>query len=540
MKASEQQSITSVWMFSREYGRLAGAGGVKDVVSQLATSLARWNNRKVSVVLPCYGFMEPELLGFTRLRDPLYPDRFLEFDVAMDYADLERRERVGVWHGVQDRVHIYLLEAQRFLEKQGVYTYTREESQREPWKVMGQGHLDYFAMNVLLQKSGLDLLMLLEEKPQIIHCHDGHTAIVPALIRECSGYRNYFRDSAPLVTIHNAGVGYHQEVSDLPFVQAITGLPRRVIQNSLLEHSFDPFLAAAPYAAISTVSENYAHELQQTDADYLTGWLGHRLLDSGVVIVGITNGIDDEAFNPADPQKMDLAAGFTVGGTAEELSGKELCKEALLAELSLPPGDDEERIGFLSEDSARPLFSFIGRLSEQKGVDILIEAVQLFLDDEVEASVVCLGSGSEKLEQSLASVARDPRYQGQLCFLRAYNPQLANQIYAAGDFFVIPSRYEPCGLTDYIAQLFGNLPIVHHIGGLVKVVDGVTGFAYRENSPENLCEALHRALAAFSDRPRIREMQAAALEKIQDQHTWKRVMQDYVQLYKTCRADKKL
>ena len=155
-------------------------------------------------------------------------------------------------------------------------------------------------------------------------------------------------------------------------------------------------------------------------------------------------------------------------------------------------------------------------------------------------SVVCLGSGSEGLEQSLALVARDPRYQGQLCFLRAYNPKLANQIYAAGDFFVIPSRYEPCGLTDYIAQLFGNLPIVHHIGGLVKVVDGVTGFAYRENSPENLYEALHRALAACSDRPRIREMQAAALEKIQEQHTWKRVMQDYVQLYKTCRADKKL
>lgn len=112
----DQQLITSVWMFSREYGRLAGAGGVKDVVSQLSRALARWNQRKVSVVLPCYGFMKPEELGFTKLTDPLDPDRLLEFDVIMDYTDLERRERVGVWHRVQERVHIYLLEAQRFLE----------------------------------------------------------------------------------------------------------------------------------------------------------------------------------------------------------------------------------------------------------------------------------------------------------------------------------------------------------------------------------------------------------------------------------------
>ena len=541
MREGESQAITSVWMFSREYGRLAGVGGVKDVVSQLARALARWNNRTVAAVLPCYGFMDPESLGFSRLADPLHPDRLLEFDVSMDYTNLERRERVGVWYGMQERVHIYLLEAQRFLEKQGVYTYTREESQREPWKIQGQGHIDYFAMNVLLQKGGLDLLMLLEQKPQIIHCHDGHTAIVPAIMRECSGYRNYFRDTSALVTIHNAGVGYHQEVSDLPFVSAITGLPWRVINNSLLEHSFDPFLAAAPYAGISTVSENYARELQETDADYLTGWLGHRLLDGGVEIIGITNGIDTATFDPKDHQRMGIAAGFRVDGTAGELEGKLTCKKTLLDELSRPAEDqDEDRIGVLDLDAERPLFSFIGRLSEQKGVDILIEALELFLDDQVEASVVCLGNGLEAYERALSAVAQDPDYQGRLCFLRAYNPNLANQIYAAGDFFVIPSRYEPCGLTDYIAQLFGNLPIVHHIGGLVKVVDGVTGFAYHENSPEHLCEALHRARTVFDDKPRIRKMQTAALKKISDQHTWKRVMQDYVQLYKTCRVDRSM
>ena len=95
-------------------------------------------------------------------------------------------------------------------------------------------------------------------------------------------------------------------------------------------------------------------------------------------------------------------------------------------------------------------------------------------------------------------------------------------------------------MTDYIAQLFGNLPIVHHIGGLVKVIDGVTGFAYLENSPENLCQAMHRALATFQDKPLIRTMQREAVENIEQKHTWKRVMQAYVQLYKKCRADSRI
>lgn len=528
-------------MLSREYGSLAGAGGVKDVVSQLSTALAGANGRKVSVVLPCYGFMNPVKLGFKRLQDPLDPDRLLEFDVPMDYTDLERRERVSVWHSVLEGVHIYLLEAERFLEKQGVYTYSREEFQRESWKVQGMGHIDYFAMNILLQKAGLDLIMLLDEKPQVIHCHDGHTAVAPAIIRECPGYSNYFRDTASVVSIHNAGVGYHQEVSDLPFVRAITGLPWRVINNSLLEHSFDPFLAAAPYAAISTVSENYAHELQRTDADYLTGWLGHRLLDNGVNIVGITNGIDQHEFSPERSVAMGIAEGYVVDDKSDDLEGKRACKQDLMTFAAKTPGEDEEnRIGYLTQDYSVPLYTFIGRLSEQKGVDILIDAIRLFLDDDTDAAFVCLGSGGEALEAALADVARDDKYEGRVCFLRGYDPELANRVYAAGDFFVIPSRYEPCGLTDFIAQLFGNLPIVHHIGGLVKVIDGETGFAYHENSPEVLAEALHTARRVFDDKDKMRAMQTAAVGKIAKQHTWQTVMDSYVELYQAGRLNELL
>jgi starch synthase len=525
-------------MFTREYGHLAGAGGVKDVACQLSEALARWNNRKVHVVLPYYGFMDLEELGFTRLADPLFPDRALEFDVSMNYTARERVEQVKVWHTVLNKVNLYLVEAERYREKQGVYTYTKEEAQRESWKVQGTGHFDFFAMNILLQKAGLDLIMLLGQKPQIIHCHDGHTAVTPALMRECPGYRHYFRSTAAMVTIHNAGVGYHQEVSDLSFVQAITGLPRKVISESCLEHSFDPFLAAGKYATMTTVSENYARELQETNNDYLTGWLGHRLADNGVLIQGVTNGINPADFDPTRPEKINIPAGYDIWEDKPELPGKLACKQAMLDHLSPRPGEgDDNRAGYLTDDTTVPLYAFIGRLSEQKGVDILIEGVTLFLAGTARAQVVCLGSGGAREERALSNLARREEFVGRVCYLSGFDEQLANRLYAAADFLVIPSRYEPCGLTDFIAQLFGTLPIVHHVGGLVKVVDGKTGFAYVENSPENLAECMQRASVAFEDKETVRSMQRRALDKIETFHSWSKVMRSYVQLYKDGLAD---
>jgi len=523
-------------MFTREYGHLAGVGGVKDVTAQLSKTLARWNNRKVSVVLPCYGFMKPRELGFEPLPDPLFPGQPLEFDVPMNYTSRERSERVKIWHRVQDKVQLYLIEAERYREKSAVYTYTREEFQRESWKAQGSGHFDFFAMNILLQKAGLDLIMLLEEKPQIIHCHDGHTAVTPALMRECSGYRHYFRNSTGVVTIHNGGIGYHQEVSDLLFAQAITSLPWQVVSDCCLEHNFDPFIAAGNYAVVTTVSENYARELQYTDNDYLTGWLGHRLLSNGVEITGITNGIDPAEFNPQAPEAMGITAGYDLRAETAGLPGKYQCKKELLRTLAVSPGDDEDnRIGFLRDDSALPLYGFIGRLSEQKGVDILIGAIELFLAGGTRAQIVCLGSGGVREEAALSRIAEMKDFRGRICFLRGFDAELAIRIYAAADFFVIPSRYEPCGLTDYIAQLFGALPVVHHVGGLVKVVDGETGFAYLDNNPENLAEVLQRSLTIFQDSDIIRQMQRSAVEKIQRFYTWEKVMKSYIRLYKQSR-----
>ncbi len=293
--------MRKVWMLSREYEGLAGAGGVKDVTKELAEALVR-AGLEVTVVLPLYGFIHPEKLDFEKLP--------LELDVSMDYAAEERRERAAFWKRTVQGVTQILVDSQRFREKMGVYTYTAAEEAADPSKRRGEGHFDYFAMNILLQKAALAFCIAADQRPDLFHCHDGHTAVLPALMRELDGFRHYFSATSALVTIHNAGIGYHQEVGDLPFAKANTGLPWRVIYSSLLNGAFDPFLAGPSYCPVNTVSENYARELQETEMDAMTGWLGHALKERGIRVLGITNGINSSYFDVTKPERLGLPAGF--------------------------------------------------------------------------------------------------------------------------------------------------------------------------------------------------------------------------------------
>jgi starch synthase len=537
-KEEERSTVRLVWMVSREYDKLAGAGGVKDVCRQLAETLVNHGNCTVRVVLPRYGFMDAARLGFAPLKVGLAGGRIAGrryahiFTVDMNYTTEERREPVAVWQAVVNGVTVFLVEADRFATKRGVYTYTEEDELEVAWQRQGGGHYDYFAMNILLQKAALDLMILLDEHPDIIHCQDGHAATLPAMMHENSGYRHYFHRTGSVVTIHNAGQGYHQEVGDLAFAQAVTGLPMRVIMNNRLNGSFDPFMAASGYAVLNTVSEQYAVELQKTPEDVRTGWLGHALSERGVTLAGITNGIDPASFDPSTPESLDLAAGYSV--LRSDLAGKQECKHALLATIAAHgPWKQVKQYGTLADSLDMPLCTFIGRLTEQKGVDILIHALYDLLPRKPLFQCLFFGSGAPAFEQEIERLATSDMGQGRVCFLKGYSPSLANKVYAAGDFFLIPSRYEPCGLTDYIAQLLGNLPIVHRVGGLVKVIDGETGFSYNENTAKSLAAAIARALTQYREHPdMIRSMQKAAVNRIARSHTWEKVMEAYLQLYR--------
>jgi len=394
-------------------------------------------------------------------------------------------------------------------------------------------------MNILLQKAAIDLMVILGARPDVIHCHDGHTAVLPAMISEQTGLRHYFRSTGCVVTVHNAGQGYHQEIADLAFAQANTGLPLSLVRRFRLDDCFDPFLAGAPYAEMNTVSENYARELRETIDDHLTGWLGHTLLERNIILNGVTNGIDPDAFSSVDHLKTHIAESFDPLGDAP-LDGKLTCKAALLQHLS---GEAKipsiQQSGFLTNDPALPLVSFVGRLSAQKGVGVLTESLEKLLAERVDFQFVLLGTGSRHDEDGLIDLAEKKENLGRVCILRGFDTILANKIYAAGDFFVIPSQYEPCGLTDFMAQLFGNLPIVHSVGGLVKVVDGETGFAYSRQSILTLSEAIERALELYATDPAaIRRMQRQAVELIHKQFTWDTVSKKYLELYKKAKRNK--
>lgn len=538
--AIKQRAIREIWMISREYGNIAGAGGVKDVVAGLSVTLARWTGRSVHVVLPCYGFINPEHLGFVLLADPLAPSQPLHFETDLHYPDTERREKVKVWVAKEEKVNIYLLDAERFREKLNVYTYTAEEQRFQPWQKKGEGHIDYFAMNILLQKASLDLMMLLRSSPDVIHCHDGHTAVLPAMIHELPGYRNYFRSTGCVITVHNAGKGYHQEIADLDFAQASTGLSSSFIQSSILDDCFDPFLAGSTSATLNTVSENYARELRETKDDALTAWLGHTLLQRNIKLEGVTNGIDPDVYSALQPSKTGVVEGFDLL-KEEDLKGKRACKLDVLQLLNSEDGIRGIRqSGYLQMDTSIPLLTFIGRLSGQKGVDILTNGLENLLAQRDDFQFLLLGSGSEHDERKLISLATKQENTGRVCILRGYDTRLASKIYAAGDFFLIPSRYEPCGLTDFIAQLFGNLPIVHHVGGLVKVLDNKTGFTYVNHNALELAATVVRALDLYNaDRSAIRKMQRQAVEEIEAHYTWRMVSKKYLDLYKKSQITKR-
>ena len=520
-KKNPRKGINNIWMITREYDSVAGAGGVKDVSRQLAEALARIK-KSVTAILPCYGFMDPKRLGF--IKQPI------SFEVDMNYTAEDRREDVTLWKKMLHGVVIYLIDAHRYREKQSIYTYTAADEANNPYQVHGSGHFDYFAMNVLLQKAALDLMIILGQKPDIIHCQDGHTALLPAMLRQGTGYRHYFSATAAIVTIHNAGHGHHQEVLDLPFARAISGLPNNLIHNNLLDGAFDPFLAASTFAVLNTVSENYARELRETDDDALTGWLGHRLMTRGIRLEGITNGFNPEDFDTTRPQQLGLPAAFDPA--KGDLAGKKICRHDLLRSLAQKSPTGINRIGSLKDIPGQPLFTLIGRLTAQKGVDILLPALETLLQSDTEFQVLVLGSGAKDFEQALRRLAQKKENKGRICLLLGYDSLLANQIYAGGDFFLIPSKYEPCGLTDYIAQLAGNLPVVHHVGGLVKVEHGVTGFTFKEYSSDALMAAMLHAMTVFKKSPQqILDMQETAAKQVRQKYTWDKVVLRYLALY---------
>lgn len=374
---------------------------------------------------------------------------------------------------------------------------------------------DNAARFIFFSRAVLEACMALGIKPDVVHCNDWQTGLIPLYVRTL--YKNdFFRRTATILAIHNLGYQGLFGAGDF----SLTGLgPEWFIPEGIEFYGKVNFLKAGISAAdcITTVSRTYAREILTPAFGYgLDGVLRKRARD----LFGIVNGIDVGEWDPQRDGFIPSQYG------ASDPSGKAVCKKRLIRECALRPGNKET-----------PVVSFVGRLSEQKGLDILLDAVDEILSFGIR--LIILGKGDEPLQAQVRRVGEGNA--GTMCVKIGYDESFAHRIYAGSDLFLMPSRYEPCGLGQMIAMRYGAIPVARKTGGLADTIvdheplegEG-TGFLFEEFRASALKECLKRALCVFADSRRWGKMVTSAM---QADFSWESSAGKYIELYgKTAKA----
>jgi starch synthase len=500
--------VKEIWLVSRELGGWAEAGGIKDVVKDQADSFPKigWTTH---VVLPLYGFLQSRVT--------------MEGDLVWSGKSSHPTREVGLeaWV-IQDGNHtLHFLDSPSFQDKDSLYTYTAEDESRNPQKVRGEGYADSFVMNLEFQWAVATYWTKTDTRPSLVLGHDGHVGFLAAVARLHPDFDSLFQTTTFGLLIHNAGSGYRQEMPADPFHESLIGLPSSVTKAFLLDHHYDPIVAAGRCGRLATVSENYADELLTGRNDHWSGPFGRWLRSSEIALAGITNGITTDDKDPRRPEAAGLPVGFDpLEGKWE---GKSLCRRFLREHLLMKPLSVYGRV--TQWDQA--LYVMQGRLTAQKGVDALVELLVRALKEQPQATFLIMAQGEKHYEERLIHVARETTETGRFLFINKFEESLAQLVFASGDFFLMPSEYEPCGLTDLKAQLMGTLPIVHRVGGLVKVLDEKTGFSYVKNKEGGLWGTFLRSLHLWKVHPEeLLKMRHRAFVRVIEDFQWVKILED--------------
>jgi starch synthase len=380
--------------------------------------------------------------------------------------------------------------------------YQGPAGQDWPDNALRFGLLSYTAALLASERSPLSW------RPDILHCNDWQTGLAPAYLRFTEG-----RSAATVMTIHNLA---YQGNFGAELLGPL-GLPAASFSMQGLEyHGHLSFLKAGLFYAdrLTTVSPTYAREIQ----DELLGFGLHGLLhERRGMLTGIVNGIDAHEWDPArDPY---LAQPYS----ADRLEGKRANKRALQSQLGL------------AMDDQAPLIAVISRITYQKGSDVVLAVAPEILREGVQ--IAMLGSGEREIEQALSTLAA--RHPGELAVTIGYDEALSHLMEAAADIFLMPSRYEPCGLNQMYSQRYGTPPIVHATGGLADtVVDATpanlaagiaTGFVFHGISYQSVLHATDRALAAYRDPAAWKSIQRAGMNT---DFSWEKSAGQYLDLYR--------
>ncbi len=476
-----------ILMVTSELAPYAKVGGLADMVSSLSKALSTCHH-DVRVVCPLYGSIRKEA-SWSAHETPLV--------VNLGWGQKGYCRR---WEGQLpgSKVKLYFLEHEQY--------YGRPEIYSGPWGA----HADNGERFAFLSRAALDLCYSLDWIPDVIHAHDWPGGLVPVYLNTLEEGKALSR-SASVFTVHNMKHHGLFERSILDFA----GLPDSVFKSDGLEAmGFVNFLKGGLYYAtkLSTVSPSYAKEMQTPE-------FGHGL-DPAVRfrsgdLVGILNGIDLEHWSPEIDEYLPQRY------SAQDLTGKLQCKHVL-----------QKRLG-LQEDSHILTFAAIARMDPQKGLDLLAESIPRVMDS-MHAQVIILGMGEQDLEHWFLELSY--RYPGRVAVYIGYDSALAHLIEAGADVFIMPSRFEPCGLNQMYSMRYGTPPIVRATGGLLDTVSSYkegtgkgTGFVFHEASAEALYYTMGWACSTYYDRPQ--EFRALQINGMQEDFSWNHSARSYELLY---------
>jgi starch synthase len=461
-------------------------GGLADVIGSLPPVLASLGH-EVHVILPGYSSISREKYGFREECGPFQlPVGPVTKPVAISTAS---------WRGVS----VHLLENEEYFDRPFLY---------------GDENGDYYDNGpqfICYCRGVLEALRCIGFRPDIIHALDWQAGLIPAYLRTLYADDPFFRRVRTLFTIHNLG---YQGIFP-PWVFSLSGIPESEFHWQRMEfYGNVSFLKGGiVYSdSVSTVSETYAREITTEPLGFgLQGVLAQRRQ----VLHGILNGIDVEEWDPA--VDMVLPSRYN----AHDLKGKERCREVLLEKFGLSAGREV------------PVLGIVSRLDTQKGFDILEEAMEELAG--LDLRLIILGIGAREHNEAMRQFAE--RYSDRVRLMLKFDIAVSRLIYGGSDAFLMPSRYEPCGLGQMIAMRYGTLPVAHSTGGLADTVFDLdrdpgkgNGFAFTEYSASALVDAVRRAMRAFTEPGRPR-WNAAISRGMHEDFSWKRSAEKYISLY---------
>lgn len=468
-----------VLIVASEVSPYAKSGGLGDVTGSLPQALKR-AGVDVRVIFPKYKTINPRYTDTAEYIDT--------FEVILGW-----RRQVTKIYKINCEVPTYMLENNYYFNRDGYYGYG-DDNER----------FSYFS------KAAIEFLDCIDFVPDIIHCNDWQTAPICVYLKDYYGRYISLSKIHTLFTIHNLQYQGTFGKETLGMMDLNDGY---FTSDKLELNNMVCFMKAGLlYSdAINTVSSTYAEEIQTPQYGYgLDGVLRCRKNS----LYGIVNGIDYNQNDPSTSKK--IFANFS----ADDLSGKKENKLKLQAELGLPQREDV------------PMFSLISRLAEQKGIDLILEAMEQMLQRDIQ--FVMLGTGEWKYENAFRSLA--DRYRGKVSSNILFSDVLAQKIYAGSDMFLMPSLFEPCGLGQLFAMSYGTVPITRMTGGLVDTVKHYdaesnpsgNGFQFRDYVASGLLWAMDSALKVYEDKEEWNEVVKNA---ITTRFSWDKAAQEYIKLY---------